>query len=198
MTDVTLILSIVSTCLAVFWFIWNIIKQYLKNNNDIVRSKKEEINEVIDNRYNEDELKAELLNTYASIWSTPKYTNYILSNIDMDNLYDESILKKWFRKSKLKLDALLLLMKKQIKWYWEPLDLTEIIKKEKNSLIEQMWNDIDNIMENNYEWIKQMFKCSDEDLILWRKAFSRVKDFWLRKIDDLFNWIIDKICIQKD
>ena len=195
------IIWIIGWWISIIDFIDRKIEKYSKKNSPIVKAKRMEITEIIDERYEEtnkeiNEYENKMLDKMIEkCWLDSAEKEQILSFGNDKEFYDKNIMKKIFKKSDKILDGLLLLVVKQIEWIEEWLNLKDQLNKEKENLIEQLWEDLNELMEINHSWLMQTDSWfSEQDINLSKFYFSFISDIALSKIEELFDKIIWKIC----
>lgn len=170
------------------------IKKYLKK-SPISKSLQNDIFDIAEKWATDTDAELILMmhDKFKNLWVSTETENNLYDLWNSDNSGINDYFEKMFDKTMAKIEWFFYLLSKQIDWYESWLNLSSQLNNEKEIIVKQMDEDLWNFIDNEIVWIRDTFKFLpnlDEEINKWLETFLILKNFLLKKVEDLFDNII--------
>lgn len=172
----------------------DLIKKYLKK-SPIKKSLQNDISDIAEKWATDTDTELILMmhDKFKNLWVSTETENNLYDLWNSDNSGINDYFEKMFDKTMAKIEWFFYLLSKQIDWYESWLNLSSQLNNEKEIIVKQMDEDLWNFIDNEIVWIRDTFKFLpnlDEEINKWLETFLILKNFLLKKVEDLFDNII--------
>lgn len=188
------LLSAWASWLTIWRAISDLINKYLKK-SPIKKSLQDDISDIAEKWATDTDAELILMmhDKFKNLWVSTETENNLYDLWNSDNSGINDYFEKMFDKTMAKIEWFFYLLSKQIDWYESWLNLSSQLNNEKEIIVKQMDEDLWNFIDNEIVWIRDTFKFLpnlDEEINKWLETFLILKNFLLKKVEDLFDNII--------